>query len=63
MHKGQSDNNKPKFAGLDEINFTSAEEATPTTWFAGVAKVTGYPLMEPIIKTVKNTPQPGGKKG
>lgn len=61
MNKGSGTNNKPKLAGLDEINFTSAEENLPSTWFAGVAKLNASPLMTPIITEVKNTPTQGGK--
>jgi hypothetical protein len=50
---------KPKFAGLDERDATNNQSDVPSTYFAGVAKLNGSPLMTQVITKIKNS---GGGK-
>lgn len=60
--KGQQNTKQPKFNGLDDRNATAPQEDVPSPYFAGVAKLNGFPLMTPVITQVKNSPQSGAKK-
>jgi hypothetical protein len=60
MNKGQT-NSKPKLAGLNEIDVTTAQENTPATDFAGARKLNLTWIMQPVIAFMKPTPQEAGK--
>jgi len=52
---------KPKFAGLDERDFTTVQGDVPSAYFAGVAKLNGSPIMNPVVTKTKKSATTGGK--
>lgn len=58
--KGQP-TKKPKLAGVDYQDFTTAEGDQPHTYFAGARKLPVAWIMPPIISQVKATPSSSAK--
>jgi hypothetical protein len=60
MNKG-TQGKQPKLAGLNELDFTTAQTDTPHTDFAGIAKLPVSWIMESVIAFTKPSPTEGGK--